>query len=288
MGGAPLPFELSYEDLELSESIGKGVTAEVFRGECRGHVVAIKQLKMQSVNTRSFTREIGIMSQIDHPNIVKLLGIVLSSQPFHIVMEYCSGGNAFDLLHNQPEIELTWPQMLRMSKHCAVAMDYLHKFSPQIIHRDLKSLNLLLEKPVASSMDIPLLKVTDFGLARMMEVSVTESNLTSGVGTPYWMAPEVFAGSAYNEKVDVYSFGMVLFEILARRIPLEEIPPNEVRNAVLQGQTPNLRAIPKECPKCLLDLLKQCWAKIAAQRPAFGSIVNTIKSIDEHRVVVSL
>merc|ERR1711924_514835 len=116
MGGAPLPFELSYEDLELSESIGKGVTAEVFRGECRGHVVAIKQLKMQSVNTRSFTREIGIMSQIDHPNIVKLLGIVLSSQPFHIVMEYCSGGNAFDLLHNQPEIELTWPQMLRMSK----------------------------------------------------------------------------------------------------------------------------------------------------------------------------
>merc|ERR1719409_2333242 len=106
-----------------------------------------------------------------------------------------------------------------MAKHTAAAMDYLHQFHPQIIHRDLKSLNLLLERPVNSPHDTPHVKVTDFGLARMMDVSLTDTHMTAGVGTPYWMAPEIFAGTTYDEKVDVYSYGMVLFEILARRIP---------------------------------------------------------------------
>merc|ERR1712062_627531 len=110
-----------------------------------------------------------------------------------------------------------------MCTDVAKAMEYLHKFNPQIIHRDLKSLNILLSTPVVSTRDIPFMKISDFGLARMKESGGGEwEKMTKDVGTMHWMAPEVHTGKAYNEKADIYSYAMVLFEILCREIPFDE------------------------------------------------------------------
>merc|ERR1719223_1913625 len=102
-------------------------------------------------------------------------------------------------------------------------MEYLHNFSPQIIHRDLKSLNLLLRDEVKSNKDRPFVKVSDFGVARMKEEEWGQ--MTVGAGTQHWMAPEVFKGGDYDEKVDIYSFSMVLFEVICREVPFEDEDP---------------------------------------------------------------
>lgn len=281
--GSALPFEMEQSDLQVNAKIGSGHTSDVFLGTCRGQEVAIKQLSMRHVSTRNFTREVGIMSQIQHPNIVKLLGVVLQSLPFQVVMEFCSGGTCFELIHNCLHVNLTWEQMIRMCKHTAVAMDYLHNFSPQIIHRDLKSLNLLLDMPVASSSDPVLVKVTDFGLARMLEAGEGHT-LTIGVGTPYWMAPEVFAGGAYDEKIDVYSFGMVLYEIFCRALPFEDVEPHHVRAHVLKGNMPDLELVPRDCPRSLKPLISACWAKEPSTRPSFTEVLRLLADLDEARV----
>merc|ERR1719456_1750376 len=108
-------------------------------------------------------------------------------------------------------------------------MDYLHKHRPMIIHRDLKSLNLLLQETVGSPSDTPTVKVSDFGLAKMRDEDAEGSwgKMTATAGTFHWMAPEVHTGK-YDEKADVYSFAMVLFEIAGREVPFEELEPEKV------------------------------------------------------------
>eukprot|EP00927_Polykrikos_kofoidii_P039463 TRINITY_DN33845_c0_g1_i1.p2 TRINITY_DN33845_c0_g1~~TRINITY_DN33845_c0_g1_i1.p2 ORF type:complete len:306 (+),score=51.34 TRINITY_DN33845_c0_g1_i1:126-1043(+) len=280
---AELPFEIDTAKLRVGNKIGSGHTSDVFVGTYGCQQVAIKQLNMRHVNSRNFTREVGIMSQIEHPHIVKMLGVVLASMPFQVVVEYCAGDTCFELLHNNFHVQLVWEQMLRMCHNTAVAMDYLHSFSPQIIHRDLKSLNLLLDQPVRSPSDPVMVKVTDFGLARMLEQ--TDGALTGGVGTPYWMAPEVFAGARYNEKIDVYSFGMVLYEIFCRAIPFDNVEPHQVRSLVMNGQLPDLELVPRDCPRSLLKaFIGMCWDKDPNARPSFGEVLQLVAGLDEARV----
>jgi len=167
-----------------------------------------------------------------------------------------------------------------MCKDVGFAMDYLHKFTPQIIHRDLKSLNLLLSQPVASSTDIPLVKVSDFGLARMKEQTNADwGKMTIAAGTCHWMAPEVFTGHHYDEKVDVYSYSMILFEIICREIPFEDEEPAAVGRLTINGHRPDLEAVPPDCPEPLRSLMIACWAGDAKKRPPFDMVVEVLNAI---------
>merc|ERR1719433_742433 len=161
-------------------------------------------------------------------------------------------------------------------------MDYLHKFNPQIIHRDLKSLNLLLSKPVLSSTDIPLVKVSDFGLSRMKDQAPESEwgKMTIAAGTCHWMAPEVFTGTVYDEKVDVYSYGMILFEIVCREIPFEEEEPAAVGKLTVNGARPDLEAVPPDCPTDLRELMIRCWAQDPKGRPKFDEVVMRLARIE--------
>merc|ERR1712136_603554 len=138
----------------------------------------------------------------------------------------------------------------------AQAMEYLHNFTPQIIHRDLKSLNVLLSKPLTENVR-PLEKVT------------------AHVGTSHWMAPEVTdEGGQYDEKVDVYSFAIVLYEILCRMIPFAELEGSVVLNNTRAGYRPNLDLVP-DIPEFLRVAMMTCWAQNPINRPSFAMIVNT-------------
>merc|ERR1712217_405140 len=125
------------------------------------------------------------------------IGVMSVQSPFSIVTEFCAGGCLFDFLFNHrgdaDEVFLEWPQVKKMCTDVASAMQYLHAFTPQIVQRDLKSLNLLLFHQVISGSDIPHLKVADFGLSRMKDGAGWEK-MTKNAGTSFWMAPEVVAG----------------------------------------------------------------------------------------------
>mmetsp|Transcript_77619 Transcript_77619/g.128624 ORF Transcript_77619/g.128624 Transcript_77619/m.128624 type:complete len:307 (-) Transcript_77619:77-997(-) len=279
-------WEVDPSEITLCEKVGTGCTAEVYRGMFKGMEVAVKQIdwtksRMGAKEQRAFDREVAIMPRTSHENLVKFIGVSSQARPFRIITEFCAGGCCFELLHNSDHIELEWYQLHKMCLDVALAMEYLHKFEPQIIHRDLKSLNLLLSKPVCSGSDIPLVKVSDFGLSRMKDAGADTDwgKMTIAAGTCHWMAPEVFTGTIYDEKVDVYSYAMILFEIICREIPFEEEEPAAVGRLTVQGARPDLEAVPPDCPALMRDLMITCWAHDPAKRPSFDMICPVLRSI---------
>jgi len=260
------------------EEVGSGVTARVFRGMYNGKEVAVKEIEInkQSMSTKlqtAFDREIGIMPGLRHENLVYFFGVVSLQRPLRIITEYCSGGTCFDLLHNS-DADISWLQQYKMCADVASAMEYLHAFKPQIIHRDLKSLNLLLSTSVTGPNDRPLVKVSDFGLSRMKDVGTGAEwgKMTKCAGTGHWMAPEVFSGEKYDEKVDIYSYAMILFEILCREIPFEDEEQSKVGELAVKGVRPDMDAVPGDCPEGLTNLMVRCWRPVPTDRPSFTEI----------------
>merc|ERR1719221_392644 len=113
-------------------------------------------------------------------------------------------------------------------------MSYLHGFEPPIVHRDLKSLNLLLANPVETVHDLVRTKVGDFGLSKVA-ASQGPASMTKNAGTFHWMAPEVFCSDSYDRKVDVYSFSMILYEVICQNIPFEQVHPKRLGLHVIKG-----------------------------------------------------
>lgn len=239
---------------------------------------------------RTWAREVEALRSLDHPNIVRLCGVMSVAKPLAILMEFCAGSDLFHLLHvpeGSPEsFALSWQQQRKMCLDTALAMEYLHTRDPPLLHRDLKTLNLLLAMPVWGPGDVPVVKLADFGLARRMPTfeepvsghEAQRKQMTVGVGTLQWMAPEVFCGGAYDEKVDVYSFGIVMHEILCRVIPFYDMDPNELMGNVLRGARPDVSMTPAHCPEALQHLMKVCWARSPSKRPSFEVIVNILRA----------
>jgi len=269
----------------------------VYSGQWSGHKVAIKQLNSQSrkhslKDQVAFTREVAIMSKVDHFNLVQFYGVSFNAHhPCCIITAFCEGGTLYDLLHNSV-VDLVWAQQLKMCFDIANAMNYLHKFTPQIIHRDLKSMNCLLIEQVGSVEHPPNVQVADFGLSRMKPADTNWEQMTKGAGTNLWMAPEVPSGK-YNETADIYSYAMILFEITCREIPFEDEVPDMVPHLIMEGKRPDLEAIPPDCPAQLQDLMESCWDHDPDKRPRFDAVLEslvTIKALrpEEAKILVSL
>mmetsp|Transcript_43477 Transcript_43477/g.86392 ORF Transcript_43477/g.86392 Transcript_43477/m.86392 type:complete len:299 (-) Transcript_43477:81-977(-) len=258
--------------LKRFEKIGDGRTSEVYRGTYGGVEVAVKEMKefasMKPKDRMNLAREIDILRRVAHDHLVGFIGIMESAGKIRVITDFCRGGDLFDLLHNSG-LNLAWTQKTRIGTDVASAMAYLHGYDPPIIHRDLKSLNLILAAPVRKQTDTPYIKVTDFGQARMMDFCV---NMTQNAGTYHWMAPEVFTMSHYDSKVDVYSFAMVLYELLCQAIPFADIKAEMVGMAVLQGKRPDLAMVPEDCPAYLQQMMTSCWATAPEDRPTFSTI----------------
>mmetsp|Transcript_95637 Transcript_95637/g.276327 ORF Transcript_95637/g.276327 Transcript_95637/m.276327 type:complete len:292 (-) Transcript_95637:182-1057(-) len=280
----PAPHECSDSDEEglaminpselvKHELIGDGQTATVFRGEYKGQEVAIKEMHdislMKQKDQVNLEREINILRRVSHPHLVGLIGIMEHPGKIWIVTNLCRGGDVFELLHNSG-MTLAWKQKLRIATDVASAMKYLHSQNPPIIHRDLKSLNLLLMSPVNSTTDEPYVKVADFGLARMIE----EGNMmTKNTGTYHWMAPELLHESSYDCKVDVYSYSMVLYEVICQDLPFVDVKPMMVCIVVMRGERPDMSKVPADTPEFLSELMQLCWAASPEDRPSFAEML---------------
>jgi serine/threonine protein kinase len=280
-------MQIHRESLSYQTMVGNGLTAEVYEGIWSGKPVAIKKLLMcsrrhaQMKQEVAFLRETAVASKVSHNNLVQLYGLAFETQPYLLVSEFCFGGTCFTLLH-ESDLELAMWQKVRMAIDTASAMEYLHDFRPQIIHRDLKSLNLLLVKEVLKLSDIPHVKVSDFGLSKIKDSDdqgpVQWGKMTIGAGTSHWMAPEVSTGH-YDEKADIYSYSMVLFEFLCQEVPFEELEPAEVLEFALKGNRPDMEAVPPSCPEQLTFVMQQCWNAVPKDRPSFKQVSADLQRI---------
>ena len=165
---------------------------------------------------------------------------------------------------------------LTILKEIAQGMQFLHVNN--FIHRDLKSLNILLGNEINSESDQIHVKITDFGLTKIFK---EDEYMTGQLGTCHWMAPEVLGSSSYTQKADVYSFAIVMYEVITRETPYKGKNQEEIRTQVLHhGLRPDLSLVPPSCPGALRSLMIMCWDENCEHRCCFSqilSILNTIK-----------
>uniref|UniRef100_A0A8C4JDC6 Mitogen-activated protein kinase kinase kinase 7 n=1 Tax=Dromaius novaehollandiae TaxID=8790 RepID=A0A8C4JDC6_DRONO len=243
-----------------SPVVGRGAFGVVCKAKWRAKDVAIKQIESES-ERKAFIVELRQLSRVNHPNIVKLYGACLN--PVCLVMEYAEGGSLYNVLHGaEPLPHYTAAHAMSWCLQCSQGVAYLHSMKPKaLIHRDLKPPNLLL---VAGG---TVLKICDFGTACDIQ-----THMTNNKGSAAWMAPEVFEGSNYSEKCDVFSWGIILWEVITRRKPFDEIggPAFRIMWAVHNGTRPPLI---KNLPKPIESLMTRCWSKDPSQRPSMEEIV---------------
>ncbi|XVF68382.1 hypothetical protein PTKIN_Ptkin10aG0201200 [Pterospermum kingtungense] len=267
------------EDLEELKELGSGTFGTVYHGKWRGSDVAIKRIKKSCFTGRSseqerlteeFWREADILSKLHHPNIVAFYGVVQDGPggTLATVTEYMVNGSLRHVLLSKDR-QLDRRKRLIIAMDAAFGMEYLH--SKNIVHFDLKCDNLLVNLKDAVR---PICKVGDFGLSKIKRTTL----VTGGVrGTLPWMAPELLNGSSskVSEKVDVFSFGIVLWEILTG----EEPYANMHYGAIIGGIVSNtLRPhVPSYCDPEWKLLMEQCWAPDPVVRPSFTEIARRLR-----------
>nr|CCA23310.1 protein kinase putative [Albugo laibachii Nc14]CCA24354.1 protein kinase putative [Albugo laibachii Nc14] len=255
-------------DLELGRVIGQGAFGKVHEGRWRGRAVAIKVLICQDLRhdiMKELESEVRIMSVLRHPNICRLLGACMDPQHRALVVELSQRGSLWSVLRNSRR-SLTLDMRTRFLYDTAKGMSYLHHFERPILHRDLKSPNLLVDANYT-------IKLSDFGLAR---VKAHVQTMTGNCGTVQWMAPEVLGHQKYTEKADVFSFAIVIWEVMTGRCPYDGMSQIHVALGVLNR---NLRpSIPRDCPPFFARLMKSCWNRQPELRPSFPHIVSAFRS----------
>ncbi|WOL00195.1 serine/threonine-protein kinase STY46-like [Canna indica] len=261
-------WELNSRLLEFGEKVASGSFGDLYRGTYCSQDVAIKVLNPERVHVdlqREFAQEVFIMRKIRHKNVVQFIGACTKPPSLCIVTEFMSKGSAYDFLHKRRHT-FKLPALVRAATDISKGMNYLH--NNNIIHRDLKSSNLLMDEN-------EVVKVADFGVARVK--SQTGGVMTAETGTYRWMAPEVIEHRPYDHKADVFSFGLVLWELLTSKLPYEGLTPLQAALGVVQKK---LRPkIPEETHPSLAELIKKCWQQNPAQRPDFSLILQILESI---------
>ncbi|XP_074281537.1 uncharacterized protein LOC141606348 [Silene latifolia] len=267
-----LNYEIMWEDLIVREQIGEGSCGTVYRGLWCGSDVAIKVFSKEEYSqevTSSFRQEVSLMKRLRHPNILLFMGAVTSPQRLCIVTEFLPRGSLFRLLQRSKS-KLDWRRRIHMALDIARGMNYLHNCNPPIVHCDLKSSNLLVDKNWS-------VKIADFGLSTVKhETYLTARNAK---GTPQWMAPEVLRNERSNEKSDLYSFGVILWELATRRIPWENLNAMQVIGAV--GFMDERLDIPEDVDPTWGSIIESCWRREPQSRPTFQELLVKLKDLQK-------
>ncbi|KAG7457047.1 hypothetical protein MATL_G00242370 [Megalops atlanticus] len=266
--------EIDVSSVKIEEVIGAGEFGEVYKGRLklpgkREIYVAIKTLKAgySEKQRRDFLSEASIMGQFDHPNIIRLEGVVTKSRPVMIVTEFMENG-ALDSFLRQNDGQFTVIQLVGMMRGIAAGMKYLSEMN--YVHRDLAARNILVNSNLVC-------KVSDFGLSRYLQDDTSDPTYTSSLGGKIpvrWTAPEAIAYRKFTSASDVWSYGIVMWEVMSfGERPYWDMSNQDVINAIEQDY--RLPA-PMDCPAALHQLMLDCWQKDRNARPRFSDIVNTL------------
>ena len=257
--------KISFNSLGLGKKIGQGGFSEIYESQWLGIPVAVKVIfdpKITEALLEEFNNEIEKLFILRHPYIIQLYGITdkEKSQKLAVITELAPKGSLFDYLHKNPKTKnnLSLDLKNKIAKQLICTMAYIH--SRGYVHRDLKTQNILLDK----NLDI---KMCDFGLTKLK----SELNTGSGqfAGTPCYMAPELFDRKYYDDKVDVFAFGTVLWEIYTQKIPYANCDAMEIKQKVTKGEELICSSI---VPKQIANLIQKCRSVKASDRPSFEEI----------------
>ncbi|NXN11336.1 TESK1 kinase, partial [Indicator maculatus] len=240
-----------------------------------GQIMVLKMNKLAS-NRGNMLREVQLMNRLSHPNILRFMGVCVHQGQLHALTEYINGGNLEQLLDSP--VPLSWSMRVKLALNIAHGLYYLH--SKGIFHRDLTSKNCLVRRETNGYTAV----VGDFGLAEKIPTYSKDSKNEplAVVGSPYWMAPEVLRGEFYDEKVDVFAYGIVLCETIAR-IPAD--PDYLPRTEDFGLDVATFRTMVEiDCPVTFLQLAFHCCSMEPTSRPSFLEITKCLEDILKHQM----
>ncbi|CAM0954545.1 unnamed protein product [Alopecurus aequalis] len=260
--------------LLIGHKFAAGAYSRLFHGIYKEQPVAVKFIRLpddgedEELTARlkkQFTVEVTILARLNHRNVIKLVGACSCPPVFCVITEFLSGGSLRAFLRKPECKQLPLEKIISISLDIAYGLEYVH--SQGVIHRDVKPENILFDGECCA-------KVVDFGVAFE---DVYCNTLEDDPGTYRWMAPEMCKRKPYCRKVDVYSFGLVLWELVTGSIPYEEMTPLQAAFAVVNK---NLRpVVPSSCPTPLQQLMEQCWSVQPDKRPEFSQIVQILENL---------
>ncbi|XP_051858692.1 putative mitogen-activated protein kinase kinase kinase 7-like [Drosophila albomicans] len=263
--------KIDWNDLNFeNEILGWGSYGDVYEAIWKSkdgpQKIVIKKFR-PFIEDSAIEKEFGLLSLTNHDNIVKLLGIAKDGDSRTVmVMEYAECGSLHKVLY---QYEVCYMRRIRWMLQCAKGIEYLHEFSPQILHRDLKPQNLLIFN------DYSTLKICDFGSAKELD-----TKMSNGVGTARYMAPEVSIQNSYTEKCDVYSFGITFWEVMSKKKPfyhLRNTVDFHIQKKAIEGDRPLISDIQNIQSDQIIKLIEQCWNGDSKLRPAMQEVIRDIQ-----------
>lgn len=257
-------WSINRSEIHLGAELGKGNFGSVREATYKSRRVAIKMINDTEKAARSFLDEASIMTQLRHPNLVELIGVAIGN-PIYIVLEYMSKGNLLDYLRTRGRSIITQKTQLGFAKNVCEGMKYLE--SKHFVHRDLAARNILIS-------DRDIAKVSDFGLA--------QDDHGHGEGSSKipvkWTAPEAVRQKQFSTKSDVWSFGVLMWELYSfGRVPYPRVPADEVILFIEEGSR---MQTPDECPPRIFSIMARCWDIKPSNRPPFKDISDMLGSMD--------
>ncbi|XP_053334883.1 LIM domain kinase 1 isoform X1 [Clarias gariepinus] len=278
-------------DLIYGEVLGKGCFGQAIKvvHQQTDEVMVMKELLRYDEETQStFLKEVKVMRCLDHPNVLKFIGVLYKDKRLNFISEFVQGGTLRETIQKMSS-DHPWKLRVSYAKDISAGMAYLH--SMNVIHRDLNSHNCLVRENGS-------VVVADFGLARLLKEEKPQTKSSSPeqaskiskshrkkrytiVGNPYWMAPEMIRGISYDERVDIFSFGIILCEIIGRVYADPDYLPRTMEFGL--GVKEFLKSYhPAECPSAFFPLATLCCDTESEKRPSFVKLEEWLQSLLMH------
>ena len=276
------------EKLVFLEKLGQGAAGQVFKCRYNYGIAAVKVMSDRENDLSqiigSIQKEISLMKVLNHPHLTNYYGYVITDTEVKILMELCEGGDVFNLIHDAKK-KISLRQKIKIIYDSAAGLFHLH--SKNIIHRDIKSKNVMLKDKVADENSVIHGKLSDYGFSKSVEKN--NKLVTVKLGTSQYNAPEIFLTSdegsqvsGYTLKADIYSFGVYIWEVFCRKVPFkdEKIHADIIKLKVAkEGLRLDLKKLPKDTPEEVRSLIQQCFEQNPEIRPDIANIVEVFEKL---------